>query len=66
MYQITINQKEQLLNRILKAYEKESTKKSDKKFLLSVYREAQYLSHGQSLSPKKAVKLKNIFKKVAR
>ena len=65
MYQVTLNQKERLLNDILKLYENPSEKGSvdDKDFLLSEYHKVQRLSQGASLSNKEALRLKKLIGK---
>ena len=65
MYEITSNQKEQLLNQVLNALT--STKgefaADDQQFLLSMYEKVQRLGPGQSLCVKDALKLKSFIKK---
>ena len=64
MYKVTSNQKEQLLNQVLKALSnmQSDNVNNDKRFLLSMYENVQNLKHGQSLSVKDAFKLKRLLK----
>lgn len=66
MYKVTSNQKEQLLNQIIQAYESISQKglEEDEKFILSMYETVQSLQSGKSLPAKDALKLKSVLKKV--
>ena len=65
MYEVTSNQKEQLLNQVLNALTNttDDTAEGDRKFLLSMYEKVQRLRHGQSLSVTDAMKLKSLIKK---
>ena len=65
MYEVTSNQKEQLLNQVLNALTNttDDTAEGDRKFLLSMYEKVQRLRLGQSLSVKDALKLKSLIKK---
>ena len=64
MYQVTSNQKEQLLNQIIEMYESLLDKGSneDKKFIMSMYEKLQRLPQGKSIPSKEALKLKSILK----
>ena len=64
MYKVTSNQKEQLLNQVLKALSnmQSDNVNNDKLFLLSMYENVQNLEQGQSLSVKDAFKLKRLLK----
>jgi len=65
MYEVTSNQKEQLLNQVLNALTNTTavTPESDRQFLLSMYEKVQRLRLGQSLSLTDALKLKSLIKK---
>ena len=65
MYEITSNQKEQLLNQVLNALTNTTSEsvEGDQQFLLSMYEKIQRLRHGQSLSVTDALKLKSLIKK---
>jgi len=65
MYEVTSNQKEQLLNQVLNALTNttDDTAEGDRKFLLSMYEKVQRLRLGQSLSVTDALKLKSLIKK---
>jgi len=65
MYEVTSNQKEQLLNQMLNALTKTTaqTAEGDRQFLLSMYEKVQRLRHRQSLSVTDALKLKSLIKK---
>ena len=65
MYEVTSNQKEQLLNQVLNALTNTTavTPESDRQFLLSMYEKVQRLRLGQSLSVTDALKLKSLIKK---
>ena len=65
MYEVTSNQKEQLLNQVLNALINTTavTMESDRQFLLSMYEKVQRLRLGQSLSVTDALKLKSLIKK---
>jgi predicted RNA-binding Zn ribbon-like protein len=65
MYEVTSNQKEQLLNQMLNALTKTTaqTAEGDRQFLLSMYEKVQRLRLGQSLSVTDAMKLKSLIKK---
>ena len=64
MYQVTSNQKEQLLNQIIEMYESLLDKGSneDKKFIMNMYQKLQRLPQGKSISSRDAFKLKSILK----
>lgn len=64
MYKVTSNQKEQLLNQVLKALSnmQSDNVNNDKLFLLSMYENVQNLEQGQSLSVKDAFNLKRLLK----
>ena len=64
MYQVTSNQKEQLLNQIIEMYESLLDKGSneDKKFIMNMYHKLQRLPQGKSIPSRDAFKLKNILK----
>ena len=64
MYKVTSNQKEQLLNQVLKALSnmQSDNVNNDKRFLLSMYENVQNLEQGQSLSVKDAFNLKRLLK----
>ena len=64
MYKVTSNQKEQLLNQLLDALSnmQSNNVNNDRRFLLSMYVNAQNLKQGQSLSVKDAFKLKRLLK----
>ena len=66
MYQVTSNQKEQLLNQIIEMYESLLDKGSneDKKFIMSMYEKLQRLPQGKSIPSRDALKLKRIIKSV--
>ena len=66
MYQVTSNQKEQLLNQIIQTYESLLDKGSneDKKFIMNMYEKLQRLPQGKSIPGKEAFKLKSILKSV--
>ena len=66
MYKVTSNQKEQLLNQVLKALSnmQSDNVNNDKLFLLSMYENVQNLEQGQSLSVKDAFNLKRLLKSV--
>ena len=61
---ITANQKEQLLNKVLKAHELSLKRKNKKqaKILLSTYQKLQTLKAGQSLSIEDTLQLKRYLK----
>ena len=65
MYEVTSNQKEQLLNQMLNALTNTTahTAEGDRQFLLSMYEKVQRLRLGQSLSVKDALKLKKLNQK---
>ena len=65
MYEVTSNQKEQLLNQVLNALTNTTAEraKGDQQFLISMYEKVQRLRHGQSLSVTDALKLKSLIKK---
>ena len=52
MYEVTSNQKEQLLNQVLNALTNTTAERAegDQQFLISMYEKVQRLRHGQSLS----------------
>ena len=64
MYKVTSNQKEQLLNQLLDALSnmQSNNVNNDRRFLLSMYVNAQNLKQGQGLSVKDALKLKRLLK----
>ena len=64
MYKVTSNQKEQLLNQVLKALSnmQSDNVNNDRRFLLSMYENVQNLEQGQSLSVKDAFNLKRLLK----
>ena len=64
MYKVISNQKEQLLNQLLDALSnmQSNNVNNDRRFLLSMYVNAQNLKQGQSLSVKDAFKLKRLLK----
>ena len=64
MYQVTNNQKEQLLNQILSTFESLSQKGliKEEKFILEMYRKVQKLPQGKSLKGKEALKLRSLIK----
>ena len=64
MYQLTSNQKEQLLNQIIEMYESLLDKGSseDKKFIMNMYEKLQMLPQGKSIRSRDAFKLKRIMK----
>ena len=64
MYKVISNQKEQLLNQLLDALPnmQSNNVNNDRRFLLSMYVNAQNLKQGQSLSVKDAFKLKRLLK----
>ena len=64
MYQVTSNQKEQLLNQIIEIYESLLDKGSseDKKFIINVYEKFQKLPQGKSIPSRDVFKLKSILK----
>ena len=66
MYQVTSNQKEQLLNQIIEMYESLLDKGSneDKKFIMSMYEKLQRLPQGKIIPSRDALKLKRIIKSV--
>ena len=65
MYEVTSNQKEQLLNQVLNTLTNTTavTAESDRQFLLSMDEKVQRLRFGQSLSVTDALKLKSLIKK---
>ena len=65
MYEVTSNQKEQLLNQVLNALSNTTGEfaEGDRQYLLSMYEKVQRLRHGQSLSVTDALKLKSLIKK---
>jgi len=65
MYEVTSNQKEQLLNQVLNALINTTAviMESDRQFLLSMYEKVQRLKLGQSLSVTDALKLKKLIRK---
>ena len=64
MYQLTSNQKEQLLNQIIEMYESLLDKGSseDKKFIMNMYEKLQMLPQDKSIRSRDAFKLKRIMK----
>ena len=64
MYEVTNNQKEQLLNQILSTFESLSQKGlvKETRFILEMYRKVQKLPQGKSLSGREALKLRSIIK----
>ena len=64
MYEVTNNQKEQLLNQILSTFESLSQKGliKEAKFILEMYRKVQKLPQGKSLKGKEAFKLRSLIK----
>ena len=64
MYEVTNNQKEQLLNQILNTFESLSQKGliKETKFILEMYRKVQKLPQGKSLSGREALKLRSLIK----
>ena len=64
MYQVTSNQKEQILNQIIEMYESLLDKGSndDKKFIMNMYQKLQRLPQGKSIPSRDAFKLKSILK----
>ena len=64
MYEVTNNQKEQLLNQILSTFESLSQKGliKEAKFILEMYRKVQKLPQGKSLNGRKAFKLRSLIK----
>ena len=64
MYEVTNNQKEQLLNQILNTFESLSQKGliKETKFILEMYRKVQKLPLGKSLKGKEALKLRSLIK----
>ena len=64
MYEVTNNQKEQLLNQILSTFESLSQKGliKEEKFILEMYRKVQKLPQGKSLNGRKAFKLRSLIK----
>ena len=64
MYEVTNNQKEQLLNQILNSFERLSQKGlvEDKRFIREMYRKVQKLPQGKSLKGKEALKLRSLIK----
>ena len=64
MYEVTNNQKEQLLNQILNTSESLSQKGlvKDKRFILEMYRKVQKLPQGKSLKGKEAFRLRSLIK----
>jgi len=65
MYEVTSNQKEQLLNQVLNALTDTTAERAegDQQFLISMYEKVQRLRHGQSFSVTDALKLKSLIKK---
>ena len=61
MYEVTNNQKEQLLNQILNTFESLSQKGlvEETRFILEMYRKVQKLPQGKSLSGREALKLRS-------
>ena len=64
MYEVTNNQKEQLLNQILNTFESLSQKGliKETKFIFEMYRKVQKLPQGKSLSGREALKLRSLIK----
>ena len=64
MYEVTNNQKEQLLNQILNTFESHSQKGliKETKFILEMYRKVQKLPQGKSLNGKEALNLRSLIK----
>lgn len=64
MYQVTSNQKEQLLNQIIEMYESLLDKGSndDKKFIMNIYEKLQRLPQGKSIPSRDAFRLKGILR----
>jgi len=64
MYEVTNNQKEQLLKQILNTFESHSQKGliKETKFILEMYRKVQKLPQGKSLKGKEALKLRSLIK----
>ena len=64
MYEVTNNQKEQLLNQILNTFESLSQKGliKETKFILEMYRKVQKLPQGKSLNGREAFKLRSLIK----
>ena len=64
MYEVTNNQKEQLLNQILSTFESLSQKGliKEAKFILEMYRKVQKLPQGKSLNGREAFKLRSLIK----
>ena len=64
MYEVTNNQKEQLLNKILNSLESLSQKGlvEDKRFILKMYRKVQKLPQDKSLKGKEALRLRSLIK----
>lgn len=64
MYHVTLNQKEQLLCKILNALELASNdgRSSAREFLMKMYLKVQNLHIGGSLQPDEASKLKTLFR----
>ena len=65
MYEVTSNQKEQLLNQVLNALTNTTAERAegDQQFLISMYEKVQRLRHSQSLLVTDAMKLKSLIKK---
>ena len=66
MYEITSNQKEQLLNQVLNALTNATaaTAERDRQLLLLMYEKIQRLRLGESVSLEDALRLKSLIKKV--
>ena len=64
MYEVTSNQKEQLLSQILSTFESLSQKGlvEETRFILEMYRKVQTLPQGKSLSGREASKLRSLIK----
>ena len=64
MYEVTNNQKEQLLNQVLSTLESLSQKGlvNETKFILEMYRKVQKLPQGKSLSGREALELRSLIK----
>ena len=64
MYEVTNNQKEQLLNQVLSTFESLSQKGliNETKFILEMYLKVQKLPQGKSLSGREALKLRSLIK----
>ena len=64
MYEVTNNQKEQLLNQILNSFESLSQKGliEETRFIFEMYRKVQKLPQSKSLKGKEALKLRSLIK----